>query len=51
MSPDSGAEGGGDVDGDDTMAGDTPQDVAALPGYPLLSKEEAKVKYSPFLHS
>lgn len=45
VSPDSGAEGGlqGEVDGDDTMAGDTPLDVAALPGYPLLSKDEAKL--------
>lgn len=43
MSPDSGAEGGGEVDSDDTLTADTPQDFAALPGYPLLSKDEAQL--------
>ncbi|KAE8751131.1 hypothetical protein FOCC_FOCC002215, partial [Frankliniella occidentalis] len=43
VSPDSGTEGGGEADSDDTLAADTPQDVAALPGYPLLSKDEAQL--------
>lgn len=44
-SPDNGADGGGEMDSDDHMNGDTHDDIAAHPGYPLLSKDEAKVEY------
>lgn len=44
VSPDSGAEGGGEVDSDDTFIADTPQDIAVLPGYQLLSPEEIQVQ-------